>query len=192
MLGPALPPPGGASGAPAPPAAGPVLGPAPAPSAPVEDHKPPRTGPAIAGSIGTPSSAAPVSTGDQQLDRVNSINIDEIRDQRMGGGATDGRGGPQGAASAANAGPAQPGQPGAAPPAPSAAVNGQPLGAADEPKKEAPVYKKWWFWVVVGVSAVVVYEVVSSPSSSVQNQGRVVPPTGRATPQPGGLTLLRW
>jgi hypothetical protein len=168
------------------PAAGPVLGPAPAP--PAEAHKPPRTGPAIAGSIGTPSSGAPVSTGDQQLDRVSSINIDEIRDQRMGGGAPDGRGGPGGAA---NAGPAQPGQPGqAAPPAPNPAMNGQPLAGNDEPIKETPVYKKWWFWVVVGVSAVVVYEVASTPNTS-SNTGRAVPPTGRP-PQPGGLTLLRW
>jgi YVTN family beta-propeller protein len=71
------------------------------------------------------------------------------------------------------------------------AMNGQPLAGTDEPKKETPVYKKWWFWVVVGVSAVVVYEVASTPDTS-SNKGRVVPPTGRAAPQPGGLTLLRW
>jgi hypothetical protein len=70
-------------------------------------------------------------------------------------------------------------------------MNGQPLPGTDEPKKETPVYKKWWFWVVVGVSAVVVYEVVSTPNTS-SNVGRVVPPSGRAAPQPGGLTLLRW
>lgn len=190
VLGPAAPPPsispsGGTSGGPSGPAAGPVFGPAPA--APAEDHKPPKTGPAIAGSIGTPSSGAAVSTGDQQLDRVNSINIDEIRDQRMGAGASDGRGGP------ANAGPAQAGQPGQpAPPAPTAAVNGQPLAGTDEPKKEPPIYKKWWFWAVVAVGAYVVYELATTSSSSPQTQGRVVPPTGHAPPQPGGLTLLRW
>jgi hypothetical protein len=197
--GPSAGPSPGVSGGPPGPAAGPVLGPAPAPSA--EDRKPPRTGPAIAGSIGTPSSGAAVSTGDQQLDRINAINIDEVRDQRMGGGAPDMREGRDGRdgrdvrdGRGPAAGPASPGELGqpdpSGPPAPGAAMNGQPLAATDEPKKETPVYKKWWFWVVVGVSAFVAYEVVKPPDSSM-NTGRVVPPSGRA-PQPGGLTLLRW
>ena len=190
--GPPIGPPPGPAVGPAP-APGPAIGPPPAPSATApspDDRKPGKTGPAIAGSIGTPSTATPVPTGDSQLDRVNSINIDDIRDQRVGGsgsGMPDTRGGP---AVAANAGPRQPGDQGqpAAPPAPSG-VSGQPVpGGTDQPaKKETPIYKKWWFWAVVAISDYVVYELATSSSSSTRT-GRVAPPSNA----PGGLTLLRW
>jgi len=133
-------------------------------------------------------------TGDSQLDRVNSINIDQIRAERMGSagsGMVDPRGGP---AVAANGGAAQPGQqaqlgqPGQ--PGPNAA-NGPPM-PGDEPKKETPVYKKWWLWaVVIPVSIYVAYELVAN-SSSMSSQSASKPPALRAAPQPGGLTLLRW
>ncbi len=195
--GPALGPPAGPTVEPAPgPAAGPVLGPAPAPPdeapAPAPPARKPHKGPAISGSLGTPGAATPPATGDSQLDRVNSIDINQIRDQRIGSagsGMTDSRGGP---AVAANAGAAQPGQqtqPGQ--PGPNA-VNTPPM-TGDEPKKETPVYKKWWFWAVVAVSAYVAYELVANSNSmSSQTMGRQVPPAGRGAPQPGGLTLLRW
>jgi hypothetical protein len=161
-----------------------------------EHHKPdkPARGPAISGSIGTPGTATPVSTGDAQLDRVNSINIDQIRDQRIAGagsGLTDPRGGP---AVSGNAGAGQPGHP--APPGPGGVngVNGQPMPSGpDQPPRETPVYKKWWFWAVVAVSGYVVYELATSSSTSSQTvRGREVLPAGRANGQPGGLTLLRW
>ncbi len=204
VLGPPPPP-----GAPSAPPAGPVLGPQPPPVPPVgpalgpqpppapeADAAPParkRRGPAIAGSIGPPSSGTP--TGDPQLDRASAINIDDIRDQRMG----TGMGGPaehRGPAVAGNEPPLSPGQaagqpggqPGAGaqgsqlPPAP-------PPGGPDEPKED-PVYKKWWFWGIVAVTGVVVYELATSPSNSNNNVGRFAPP--RAAAQPGGLTLLRW
>jgi hypothetical protein len=197
VLGPAAGPPVGPAAGPAvAPPAGPVLGPAPAPAPVVVGavgataERKPRRGPAVSGSIGTPSTATPVSTGDAQLDRINAINIDQVRDQRVGGaasGLTDTRGGP---AVAAGAGAAQPGQP--APPAPSGA-NGQPLPGSPDQPKETPVYKKWWFWAVVAVSGYVVYELATSSSTSSQPiRGRELPPTGRAAAQPGGLTLLSW
>jgi hypothetical protein len=133
-----------------------------------------------------------VPTGDSQLDRVDSINIDDIRDQRVGGagsGLADGRGGP----ATANAGPAQPGQP-APPAAPAPNDPGAPgpaVSGNDQPKKEPPVYKKWWFWVVMGVSAVVVYELATS-SSEMSNVRRREMPLLNSNPQPGGMTLLRW
>jgi hypothetical protein len=164
------------------------IGPSPAPEA--EERKP-RKGPAIAGSVGTPGTASPVPTGDQQLDRVNSINIDEIRDQRMGGassGMTDTRGGP-------SAGPAQVGQPGQpaapSPSGPSAPTSEPALAGSDQPKKESPVYKKWWFWVVMAVSAGVVYELATSSSEMSSNRSRTLPLMNN-NPQPGGMTLLRW
>ena len=58
------------------------------------------------GSTGTPGTGQAVSTGDAQLDRVSSIDISSIRDQRLGGSASgmpdprDTRGGP-------NVGPAE-------------------------------------------------------------------------------------
>jgi hypothetical protein len=195
--GPVLGPPPPPAAAPPPPA-GPVLGPpppagpalGPQPPAPEEAAAPParkRRGPAIAGSIGPPSSGTP--TGDPQLDRARAINIDEIRDQRPGAGLA-GPGEHRGPAVAAGE-PLPPGQPGASelgqgsalPPAP-------PPGGSDEPKED-PVYKKWWFWGIVVVTGVVVYELVSSPSSNdANNVGRFAPP--KAAAQPGGLTLLRW
>jgi len=200
--GPTLGPPGPPSAAigPAPgPAAGPVVGPAPAPpdeapAAPVrKQHKGPAISGSISGSVGTPGTAAPVPTGDSQLDRVNSINIDQIRDARMGSagiGMSDTRGGPSVAANGGAAQPgqqAQAGQPGQ--PAPTAA-NGQPM-PGDEPKKETPLYKKWWFWGIVAVAGYVGYQLVANSNSS-PTMGRQVPQVGHAAPQPGGLTLLRW
>jgi hypothetical protein len=190
VLGPA-PPPGAAPAPPAPPA-GPVLGPAP-PPAPEASASPPKKhrGPAIAGSIGPPSSAAP--TGDSQLDRADAINIDEIRDRRAGAGMT-GPGDHRGPAVSANEPPPPPGQPGGQPGA-SAQGDLSPMApppvGPDEPKKEDPVYKKWWFWGIIAVTGVVVYELATSPSSSsTNNTGRFAPP--KAAAQPGGLTLLRW
>jgi hypothetical protein len=182
----APPPPAGPVLGPSPPSAGPALG--PQPPAPEEAAAPParkRRGPAIAGSIGPPSSGTP--TGDSQLDRASAINIDEIRDQRAGA-SQGGPGEHRGPAVAAGE-PLPPGQPGASalggqgsalPPAP-------PPGGSDEPKED-PVYKKWWFWGIVAVTGVVVYELVSTPSTN--NTARIQPP--RAAAQPGGLTLLRW
>jgi hypothetical protein len=150
-------------------------------------HKP---GPAIAGSIGTPSTATPVGSGDSQLDRVNAINIDDIRDQRTGAGGPADRGGPaerRGPAVAA----ATPGTPGGEPdqPPPASAVPSPQPGGSDQSKKEDPVYKKWWFWAVVAVSGYVVYQLATSSSSS--TAARTLP-MGKVAPQPGGLTLLRW
>jgi hypothetical protein len=165
-----------------------------APGAPSAETPRPHLGPAIAGSIGTPSTATPVPSGDSQLDRVNSINIDEVRDQRIGAsgsGLPDRRGGPAVAASeGAPGGPATgaataSGAAGASP-APHGAA-GQPQPIPDEPKKETPLYKKWWFWAVVGVSGYVVYQLATSSSQS----SRLNQPLAGSSP-PGGLTLLRW
>ncbi|HMG21102.1 MAG TPA: tetratricopeptide repeat protein [Kofleriaceae bacterium] len=191
VLGPAAPPPGSAPGAgpsvgpagpPPPPAAGPVLGPQP-PPAPDAAPEPRRRGPAVAGSIGTPSTASPVPSGDAQLDRANAINIDEIRDARGTGSAPRDRRGPP--AVAANDAP--PGQPDAPPAVP----NSQPA-SPDEPQPDKPVYKKWWFWVVMGVATIVVISIATQDSSMESNLGRTMPKSTAVTPPPGGLTLMRW
>jgi hypothetical protein len=184
--GPSAPPPAPAVGP-----AAPVLGPSPSPSA-----ERPRTGGAVGGSIGTPSSASPAPTGDAQLDRVNSINIDQVRDQRTGGATAGGpppvAGRRSGPAVAAN----DQGQPldevGQAPPsaattAPDGTVNA-PVATGEQPKRATPLYKKWWFWAVVGASTYVVYQLATTDSrSSDRLNGR-----GNAPSAPAGLTLLSW
>lgn len=166
---------------------------------------PPTTGPtgpatspdAGAGSTGTPSTGLTVSTGDAQLDRVQSINIDAIRDQRMGGagsGLPDNRMGPNGPnANSSYGGPAPNGMAamgsganGAPPPGP-----GTP---ADKPvaSQETPVYKKWWFWVVVAVSAYVVYEIATQDSTSSQARETHMFDRNPGAVPSGGYTLLRF
>jgi len=158
-------------------AAGPPVGPPPAPpAAPAERRK---SGPAIQGTLGPSDRAAPASpsTGDAQLDHLNSIDIDQIRDQRAIGAAPEGRSGPAVAAAGVEPGASGPTAPTGAP---------LPPTGNDQPKKETALYKKWWFWAVVAVSGYVVYELAtSSSSSSSSSRGR----TGNA---PGGLTLLSW
>jgi hypothetical protein len=144
------------------------------------------------GSTGTPGTGQVVSTGDAQLDRVSGIDVNQVRDQRVGGGASgmpDTRGGPAVAGTAGAQGGAQVG---AGPQAP----NGpQPQGAApldqSPPKKPTPVYKKWWFWAVVAVSAYVVYSIASEGSSST-TRGRELPPMPGPAIESGGATLLRF
>ena len=139
------------------------------------------------GSTGTPGTGQAVSTGDAQLDRVSSIDVNAVRDQRVGAGGSgvpDTRGGPAAAGGAqvgAAAGPQGPQQPG---PAGGLGPNDQ-----EPPKKPTPVYKKWWFWAVVAVSAYVVYSIASEGSNG--NSARILEQPSRpvAAPEPGGFTL---
>jgi hypothetical protein len=174
-------------------APGPVAGPAP-PSPDVDvdvpaARKPPASGPAIAGSIGTPSTGTPVPTGDPQLDRANSIDIDQIRDRRLGtsSGIPESRGGPSAAqppepmsANSAN-GPNGPNGPNGTSGA--RGLNEPAPVSGDQAPKEDPVYKKWWFWVVVGVSAYVLYDLSQADSK---------PAASARETSSQGLTLLRW
>ncbi len=124
-------------------------------------------------SVGTP--AAP--TGDRQLDRVQQIDINSIRDQRMGPMPPTTRPGnpaaaPQNLNNGAQLDP-NTGLPAAtasanptAPPPPNGAL---PPTDASVAKHEDPLYKKWWFWAVVAVSAYVVYEIATDNSSSTTN-----------------------
>ncbi|MDQ3370668.1 MAG: hypothetical protein M3680_35065, partial [Myxococcota bacterium] len=95
------------------------------------------------------------------------------------------------------------GRPGVGP-ATSANPQGAPNGAqpgfagdASDKPKVTPVYKKWWFWVVVGVSAYVLYSIASEDDTSQSRNGlegrldRALLPSPGA-PQAGGATLMRW
>lgn len=63
-------------------------------------------------------------------------------------------------------------------PAPSDVPQGEPVPA---PRKSTPVYKQWWFWVVVGVSAIILIDIASGPSND-----------NAATQGDFGATVLRW
>jgi hypothetical protein len=160
-----------------------------------------------AGSTGTPSTGLTVSTGDAQLDRVQGINIDAIRDQRMGGassGLPDNRMGPNGQNPNGPNANGPNGNPNYGGPAPNgmAAMGGQngappgPGAPTDKPapSTETPVYKKWWFWVVVAVSAYVVYEIATQDSTSSQaRETHMFDKNAGMTPAPsGGYTLMRF
>lgn len=154
------------------------------------------------GSTGTPGSGQAVSTGDAQLDRASAISIDEIRAQRMGLGTPGVAGPPAGGAAYGAQGTGGQGATGAQANAGGQGAQGTtpgaPLDAAqpDQPKKPTPVYKKWWFWVVVAISAVVVYQIATEGSNSQTNtraREAQVPGGGRAAAAPdGGFTLLRF
>jgi hypothetical protein len=155
--------------------------------------EPPGTDPAGTGSIGVPSTGTAVSTGDAQLDRVQSINIDQVRDERMGAGGSgmvNTAPPPPGTNTAAGMATAAP------PPGPNAgmpanAAGTQPMGPQDQPKKADPVYKKWWFWAIVVVGAYVVYQIATEDSSD--NVSRTLLPTGPAAqPNQGGGVLWRF
>jgi len=166
----------------------PVPVPAPAaPAPPIPDMH--------GGSTGAPSTGAPVVTGDAQLDRIQSVDIGSMRDQRMGAGPTQDRNGPPVAAGTQ-------GMNNGAPP-PNANLPPQGVGTAPtaqpapgtqaDVKPADPVYKKWWFWAVVGVSAYVVYSIATEQSHDTAKTGRVEPQFGRTTPPaPSGLTLFHW
>jgi hypothetical protein len=161
-----------------------------------------------AGSTGTPGTGTTVTTGDAQLDRVQQIDINQVRDQRVGGAASglpDRSAGPAataGATGAVNATGAVGANGEVATTAPNGAPrtgtapNAAPLpGDSDKPKQVTPVYKKWWFWAVIAVSAYVVYSIASdnSSSSNTAREAHMFSIGSKAAPaQAGGLTLMRW
>jgi hypothetical protein len=153
-----------------------------------------------AGATGTPSTGTTVSTGDSQLDRVAAVDVNAIRDQRFGGagsGLPDNHAGPAMGATT----PVGASATGTVPPptpttgAPHAGAGAaQAAGPSDKPAQEPPVYKKWWFWVVVGVAGYVVYEIANDNSQNPRGARTIHDPINgkSAAAEPGGLTLFRW
>jgi hypothetical protein len=68
------------------------------------------------------------------------------------------------------------------------------VGPDDKPvKKATPVYKKWWFWAVVAVSAYVVYSIAVDGSSSNTRARETLPPMSPASdPMAGGAPVFRF
>jgi len=109
----------------------------------------------------------PAATGDPELDKVASINIGALRAKRDGVSSPDKAAGP-------GADPTtEPKQRGDS--------TAKPL-TDSKPKKPTPAYKQWWFWVVVGVSAVILVDILSTDSSS----------TAGANTPAMGATILRF
>jgi hypothetical protein len=162
------------AGAPAgPPPAGAVV-----PVPPVPGGAAPPVGGSPPAGAGAPP---PAPTGDAELDRVARIDIRKMR---------SGRDGPaQGAATPPpGAGPPPPEPRGAAPAGP------PPAKDVGEKKKAKPIYKQWWFWVVAGVSAIIIYNIATADSDSTGDRARILP-LGDMSPdtaQPGGAVLLRF
>ena len=69
--------------------------------------------------------------------------------------------------------------------------NTEPAAPQDKPKA-TPVYKKWWFWAVVGVSAYVLYSIASEDSRDSQARTLLPQGTSGAAPTGGGMTLMRF
>jgi tetratricopeptide (TPR) repeat protein len=111
---------------------------------------PPSLAPAVPPAAPPPSTAPsspPPATGDPELDRVAALDVRAIRDARRAG-RTDGFA----------AGPGSTGLAPAPAPAPPPTDSGG--------RKGKPAYKQWWFWVVVGVSAIILIDIATSDSQS--------------------------
>jgi hypothetical protein len=161
------------------------------PAGPPDTLPDPGPEPVGGSSIGTPSTGTAVSTGDAQLDRVQSISIDQVRDERMGASGSGMVNTPPPAPPGPNAGMAPTGPTGPNAGMPANTAGTQPMGPQDQPKKADPVYKKWWFWAIVVVGAYVVYQIATEDSSS--DVSRTLLPTGPAAqPNTGGATLWRF
>jgi hypothetical protein len=121
------------------------------PPLPPDDGPPPDgPDPADPSSGADPGAGAPPApTGDPELDRVAGIDVGRVHAERRGGGAPPPAAGmTAGAAAGASAGG----------PPPSAPPPEQPA-----PKSESkPIYKQWWFWVVAGVSAIILIDIATS------------------------------
>ncbi len=141
------------------------------PSPPVIDQPGPAEE-APAPAAGAPAPPAPdpfASTGDPELDRVSHIDVTAIRAQR---------------GLASNPGPAEQA------PAPDGAPNRPeaPPPVDDGKKKSRPLYKQWWFWVVVGVSAVILVDIATTGNNSNAQPGMANVAPG----SPAGAVLLRF
>jgi hypothetical protein len=151
---------------------------------PAETAPPVETDPA-AGTAPTPKPAGPppaapaeaaddpfAPTGDPEVDRVAQIDVTALREQRGLAGTAP--------APRSSAGDAPRGD---AAPAPEGPVDG-----GGDKKKSKPAYKQWWFWVIVGVSAIILIDIATTGDSN--NTARMVTPMDQQRAMPGGGAVL--
>jgi hypothetical protein len=125
---------------------------------------------------GADPSVAPTYTGDPQLDRVATIDVNAVRAQQPGGFVPDKRNGQNGLAAQSQ----PPGAAGGIPTPAQAAAQSEDTNETPKPKV-TPVYKKWWFWAIVIVGGIIVYDFATSNSSSQPGPVRAQSPTGAPT-----------
>jgi tetratricopeptide (TPR) repeat protein len=137
--------------------------------------------PEVAAELPTPSPSAPAPaapTGDPELDRVAAVDVQAVRERYRGGAYPP----------AVAAAPAAGSEPGPAAAAPRGGA-GEPTASAPPPpvraRRDAPVYKQWWFWVFVGVGAILLIDIASNDSSSTDN-------AVRGLESPAGPPLFRF
>ena len=135
-----------------------------------------------------PTGAGPAApTGDAELDRVAGIDVGRVHAERRGGMPP----GPPPAAGM-TAGASGPAPVGASP-----AGGPPPAAPAPEPEQKSesrPIYKQWWFWVVAGVSAIILIDIATSgDDGSSSNLLFPAPGIGDRGPAPSsGGVLLRF
>ncbi len=141
-----------------------------------------------------PAPTASTYTGsDPGLKRVAAIDVSAMRARYRGGEGSE-------AASAGAAG-TEPGAAGQQPPQASEDQSdvppptSPPVSDAPSAPKTTPIYKKWWFWVVLGVGAIIVINLSIESSGSSNNQplrGLLTDPAATLPDSSGGATLWRF
>jgi hypothetical protein len=134
-----------------------------------------------------PPAAAPPSTGDPELDRAARIDIGKLRARRRAASDAPPR--------SAGSPPRSAGAPPTAPPPRKSEPAPPPPAPRDEgEKKSKPIYKQWWFWVIAGVSAIVIINIATADSDPDDGRARILPESNASTSaaQPGGAVLLRF
>lgn len=155
----------------------PTTTPAPAPTPtpvpetdPQADYYDPAADPAppTASGPSMPGYDANAASNDPELARVAAIDVASIRDQRAAGGF--GRAG----AGEASSGPGEP-------------MEDAPGADSGKKKASKPIYKQWWFWVVAGVSVIILIDFATQDSGA-DNQRLILEPQNQApAPGQGGL-----
>jgi hypothetical protein len=164
-----------------------------------------------------PASATP-KTGDAELDRVAAIDVGAIHAKR-GTASPDlaqparsdslqpehkdaavvppaGPPGPPptGAPLSARSGVSGSVPPGGPPPTGASlpGSGGVPPGGPPPETPSKPIYKEWWFWVIIGVGALIAVDIaVTAAHSGSSNNARALP-ANKEVAQPEGPVLLRF
>jgi len=131
---------------------------------------------------------------DPELAKVAAIDVAAVRDA-MGleppvATGTTGSAGPVATGARGSAGPVATGARGSAGPVATGARGSAAPPTDHKPVEVKPIYKEWWFWVVVGVGTVIVVDLASQNSS--QSQPLRLFPEGHRDPLPATGFSLRF
>jgi len=102
------------------------------------------------------------ATGDPDLDAVAAVNVAAVRDQRSAYMGTP----PSAPAWSAES---------ASEPEPAGGSTDAATDYSDGEEERKPVYRQWWFWAVVGVSALIFIDVMRSDNSNAIDSAAAAP-----------------